>query len=542
VRGPSRAGVALVVLASMSLAAMGGCGAPPRKAATAPRARGSLTIALVGRPASIDPLKVSDASGLALDSLCYDGLVRVGPDMTAEPDLARSWRISPDHLTYTFHLDPRARWQDGRPVTSQDVAFSLHAYMSPGNAAPAAAELTDVAAVRTPNPRTVVVALRRPFAPFLLEGAALPVLPAHLLLAAGGGLSASAAALLSAHPVGSGPFRLAALSAQGARLEPNPGYFLGRPRLASLRVVFSPTAAAALGSLRRGEVDLAPVPGLDAPAVATWPGVHLRRTAALQFAAIVYNVKYGPLASPAVRRALYFAVDRGRIVQAALGGYGAVADGPIPPSSWAYDAALGHRAYDPARALAILSSLGWHETHGVLRDPQGRPLRLTILADAAVPSRSVTVGLAVRGLEAIGVQVAVRDEPFARYAEDFASGDFEAAFVERGLTPDPDVAAYFGSSAVNTSGQNAGFYADKAVDAALAAEREATGTAARRRAFAALQAALATDPPALFLYFPDDVYAVGPSFGGFTPDPAGIFWNSQDWRGQVHAHGTGKES
>ncbi len=519
--------VALALLATLSLAA--GCGSQPT---VKPRPLGSLTLALVGRPATIDPLRLADASGVALDSLIYDGLVRIGPNLEPRPDLASRWRISDHGRLYTFHLNPKARWQDGEALTSQDVAYSLRAYRNPANGSALAQELAVVKAVRTFGSRTVQVQLVRAYAPFLAQIGALPILPAHLLAAAGSGKALLGQPDLTSRPVGSGPFRMLHLSASGALLVRNPHYFLGAPRLAQLHVTFSPSATQALEALRQGKVDYAPVPDLDAQAVSTWPHIRVRHVVGLQFASLVWNVDLPPFSNPALRRALYFAVDREKIIETALGGYGSLSDGPVPPSSWAYDPKLGHRPYDPSRALSILASLGWHQVRGVLRGPKAEPLRLTILTTGGVPSRTMALGLLVRNLEAIGVQVTVRSEAFPRFLDDYIAGAFQAAFVERGLSADPDVTAYFGSPRINASGENAGVYRSAAVDQALVAERAAVDQSARRTAVWRMQQAMASDPPALFLYFPYAVVAISRHFGNFALDPSGQFWNAQDWRRQ----------
>jgi peptide/nickel transport system substrate-binding protein len=508
-------------------ASVGACGGHP--AATETHG-GSLRLALVGRPATVDPLRVSDASGVALDSLIYDGLVRVAPNLEPKPDLARSWKVSGDGQTYTFHLDPRARWQDGQRVTAADVAFSLAAYRAPADGSALEQLLTLVRRIVVHGPSTVAIELRRPYAPFLAQIASLPILPRHLLEQAGYGPRLLAQPALTTQAVGSGPFRLVRLTASGALLKANRRYFLGRPRLDELHISFQPSATAALLLVRHGKADYAPVPDLDAKAVSTWPGVRERHAVALQFASLVWNVDLPPFSSPALRRAMYFAIDRTQIISAALGGEGSLSDGPVPPSCWAYDPKLGHRPFDPAKALSLLRALGWRRVHGILRDAKGTPLRLTILTAGGVPARTVALGLVVRDLTAIGVLVTVRDESFARFLNDYIAGQFQAAFVERGITADPDVTAYFGSPRINGSGENAGNYQDGAVDSALVAQRAARVQSERSTAIRRMQQAMATDPPALFLYFPYDVVALSRHFEGFALDATGAFWNPQDWQ------------
>ena len=497
-----------------------------------PPAPRELTLALVGQPASLDPLQVSDASGFAIDSLVYDGLVRIAPDLRVYPDLARSWKISPGGQVYTFHLNPKARFQDGAKLTAADVVFSLAAYRDPRNGSALAQELAIVRSAEALSPSTVRIDLTRAYAPFLVQVASLPILPKHLLAAAGSGSRFLGQRDLSVLPVGSGPFRIVRISASSALLRRNPHYFLGRPKVQELRILFAASATVALNDLRHGRVDYAPVPALDVHAVSTWPHVRMQHAVALQFASIVWNTDVLPFANPVLRRALYFAVDRQKIVAAALGGNGVISDGPVPPSSWAYDKSLGNTPFDPSRALSILKSLGWRQVRGVLENAKGQPLRLTILATGGSASRTVALGLVVRDLTTLGVRVSVHREAFAQYLENFITGNFQAVFVERGLTADPDVTAYFGSPRINSSGQNAGIYRNPAVDQALVAERQTTNQSARRTAIRRMEQAMEVDPPALFLYFPYDVAALSSRFGQFAIDPVGTFWNPQNWQGE----------
>lgn len=508
-------------------ALLGGCGAPSHQAV--PRRGGTLRIALIGAPATIDPLQVKDASGTEVDELLYDGLVRVSPRLVPQADLARSWTVSPDGLTYTFQLNPKARWQDGQPVTPQDVAFSFAAYRNPLNGSAVQGMFADVRSVAAVGPHAVQVRLVRPDAPFLLEAATLPVLPAHLLARYAPGKALLSAPALGARAVGSGPFRLASSADGSYVLTANKDYFLGAPHLSSLTLTVERSPSAALLLLRRGKLDFAPVPPIDASAVATWPGVQLVRSFALAFAGIVWNVAQPPFSDPALRRALYFAVNRAQIVQAALYGDGAVANGPVPPASWAWDKSLSPRGYDPSKAVALLAAAGWHRSGAYLVNAQGAPLRLTILAPSGAQDRTVAIGLLARDLTAIGIDLHVAYEPFAQYAQNYVAGNFQAAFAVRGLSADPDLTPYFGSAAVNSTGMNPGGYQNPQVDAALRAERSAVTLQARALAFVQAQQAMQVDPPELFLYFPQTVDALSRRFQGFTANPATALYAPQRW-------------
>lgn len=522
-----RARVAAAALIALALA-LAGCGGakPPAK-----KPLGTLRIGLVGAPATINPLLVQDASGAEVDSLVYDGLVRVSPQLAPEPDLAQSWTVSPDGRQYTFRLNPRAIWQDGTPVTAADVVFSYAAYRDPRNGSPVAIDLREVQQVTAPSKHTVVFLLAHPFSPFLLDIAPLPILPVHVLGALQPGASLNDAPALTTKPVGSGPFRLSADRQGEYVLRRNASYFLGAPHLDSLDLLVEASAGDALSALRQGKLDFAPVPGPDVSAVATWHNVSLRSTTGLGYAALVWNTSDRSVQSPALRRALYYAIDRHAVIQAALGGRGLIANGPVPPHSWAYDPSLPQRPYDPATARAQLAALGdYVAKDGSLRESSGAPVRLAILANRGDPVRTAALQVIVDDLRGIGIAASVQYEDWHAYLQDLVTGNFQVALVERGMTPDPDIAPFFGSAAVNTSGRNVGDYHNTAVDRALVAERSATSQAKRAQALHLALEAMAADPPALFLYFPDYVDALSRAFGNYEPSPLGNFYAPENWR------------
>lgn len=515
-------------LASGLLASVvGGCSSAPPHAAA--QRGGTLRLALPGTPASIDPLQVQDASGTAVDELIYDGLVRVSPGLRPVPDLARSWHVSSDGRTYTFHLDPRAHWPDGQRVSPKDVAFSFSAYRNPADKSPASALLAEVTSVVSVGKDAVRVTLQRPYAPFLLQAAALPILPSHLLAHYRPGQQLLSAPALGTRAVGSGPFELQSQTGGQYVLTANRRYFGGAPHLSRVVLTAAASPNAALMLLRQGKLDFAETPPVDAHAVSTWPGVRIARVDQLAFAGIVWNVRLAPFSDVALRRALYFAVDRKQIVDGPFYGYAHIANGPLPPASWAYDSQLSARDYLPKTALSLLAAAGYAPRGGLLRDARGAALKLQILAPQGAPDRTAALGLVVRDLSAIGVEATVLYEPFTKYVQDYVAGNFQAAFAVRGLSADPDIAAYFGSEAVSTAGFNPGGYQDSAVDSALLRERSAVQQRERAAALRDAQAAMQVDPPELFLYFPQSAYAIARRFAGFTPDPAVLFYSPQNW-------------
>lgn len=513
----------------VSAVAVAGCGGGPRSRPAAPPSE-RLTLGLVGFPGSIDPLTADTPSAADIDSLVYDGLVRESPQQTALPDLASSWRVAPDGLHWTFRLR-KARWQDGTAVTAQDVAFSLRAYMNRANGSAAAGLLRDVAAVDTSGERTLRITLKRPDAAFLLNAGTLPVLPAHLLDGLKPGRELLSSPYLGSRIVGTGPFVLRAAHAGQYTFTANPRYFLGRPRLAGLSLRVYTTAAAALSDLQKGKIDYSPVPGPDAAAVRTWRGVRVVSVPLPDYLMVGWNLLDGEFSSPALRRALVYAVNRTAIVQNVLGGAGVVARGMLPTTSWAFDRGLRTVPYDPSQARTLLEAAGYRASAGpYLVGPSGKPLVFTILVNTESSARLATARMVAADLRAVGVDASVRPEAFAQYANDLVTGNFSAAILERGIGPDPDQSAYY-LSAQRAAAPTANFtaYGDHTVDTAILAELTATDQSTRFSAFQTAQQAMALDPPGIFLYYPLAVSALSSRFGGFTPNGQASLFASYLW-------------
>ena len=170
----------------------------------------------IGRPSSINPLTARTQADRDLVALVFSGLVALGPDGTYRPDLAEGWTVDSTGSTWTFTLRPDATWQDGVPVTSDDVIFTVNILKSPGYTGPLAASWRGVNATAI-DERTVQFDLATPIGGFL-QAATVGLLPAHLLSEAP--IETLADDPFSLQPVGSGPFVLTSWNAKSATLVP----------------------------------------------------------------------------------------------------------------------------------------------------------------------------------------------------------------------------------------------------------------------------------------------------------------------------------
>src|SRR5262245_22998534 len=150
--------------------------------AQTPKSGGTAIMVLGTDPLSLSPSTTNSVPDVAVGCLIYDALVRFKEGFEIVPGLAKSWTISPDGRTYGFELQP-ANWHDGKPVTSEDVKFTLEEVSSKyGPRFNTAGKFIEQ--IETPSPSQVVIKLKQPFGPFLFSLACeqnAAILPAHIL-------------------------------------------------------------------------------------------------------------------------------------------------------------------------------------------------------------------------------------------------------------------------------------------------------------------------------------------------------------------------
>ena len=299
------------------------------------------------------------------------------------------------------------RWHDGHATTARDAAFTIDAARDPATGYWRAADLAAVDSVQALDDTTarVVFTTAQPAFPLVL--CELPILPAHLLQTVPRREMRRAAYNLA--PVGNGPFRFVERRAGERwtfrRNDAFPASLGGPPRLAGLVVTVVDEPTTKFAGLTSGDLDVAGIAPSMASLASRDPSLRVLDYPSLFTTGLVFNVHKPPFDDARIRRAISLSIDRERIVQAALAGYGRAAAGPVPPES---PLAFGARPVrDTARADSLLDAAGLAAGRpAVFDNALGKPFTIEL----------VTVGSGDNALEQLvqadlasrGVRVEIR--------------------------------------------------------------------------------------------------------------------------------------
>jgi peptide/nickel transport system substrate-binding protein len=464
----------------------------------------------------------------------FDNLADIGPalntigDAGFTPRLADGWRWSPDSLSVAFHINPKARWHDGAPVTAEDVRYTFQLVKDTSLASPLSSNLDNVDSVGVPDSLTAVVWFhQRAPDEFFKAASPVAILPSHLLR------QTPAASLhesgFARSPVGSGRFRFAGWD-HGSRivLRADSANYRGRP-LAD-RVIWLISADYPAASLRflNGDADFLDVVKPDLVAQAKAKGKQLLlSTGSLDYGYVAFNLRNSNNsgASPLLgdrdaRRALVMAVDRESVVHNVFDTLGLVAHGPatrILPTS---DTTIGI-PYDPERAARMLDSLGWKRGADGMRARGTIPLSFSLMVPASSSIRkSIAVVLQEQWRKA-GVKVNIDQLELNTFGARMDDRKFEALLNAWHIDPTPSsVREEWASSEIRKGGYNATSYRSPAFDAVIdSAVREMNPTKSvelYRRAYRILT----EDAPAMWVYELRSVQGASPRIqtAGIRPD------------------------
>jgi peptide/nickel transport system substrate-binding protein len=483
----------------------------PAAAAATPTAR-ALLFPLISNPTPNPVTLPGGLSSILLNKNLFSQLVRPDPQTDQPvPDLAKSWTISKDGLTYTFLLRD-ALFHDGRPVTAGDVKFTLDAIMDKTVHGTFRANLGPLKETKALNDHTVQITMSEPYGPLLtMLQYNIMVLPEHALK----GQDIRKPTAFVEHPIGSGPYMWKEF-VQGDHLTLTKfdKFWAGAPKIPEVVYEIIPDVNTQIAKLKAGELDFVMVEPSQIASIAA-AGVQMSYANQTNYYYLGTNTQHPLFKDPRVRRAMAMALEKEQIVKTVLQGHGRLIASPVsPPMRWAFDTALTPLPYDLRQAKSLLTEAGAKMENGVLT-LDGRPYRFKILVDIGNPTRKQLGLIAQQQWGALGMQPQMDFQEFNNWYDMIGNLKYETA-VEWWITPaDPNaLRGGYDSRHDGTDAQHPNF-ADPVTDGLFDQGVRLSTPEERRPVYDKLQARLKEMQPDIFLNFPNEVRAFSGRVHGF---------------------------
>lgn len=389
-----------------------------------PRRRGEVVISYGGgTPRHFNPAVQSGTSTMMVGAQIFASPLRYDEKWNPQPYLAKSWKVADNGRSVTLKLVEGATFHDGRPITSEDVAFSI---MAVKKHHPFKPMFAPVEWVDTPDPHTAIIRLSRPHPAILLamSPALLPILPRHVY-GDGQDLKIHPANLA---PIGSGPFKLAKyVPGKTIVLERNEHYFIpGCPYLDKIVIRLGKDPKVQMVEMERQEAHLIPaftdLPGLDRLSESRHLVITPKGYEGIgPINWLAFNLLRKPLDDRRVRQAIAYAVDPKFIIEHLHRGRSRRALGPIVPDSPFYSPDIPVYSVNPKRANRLLDEAGYP------KKPDGTRFSLSLDYIPVLPSQQRDVALYLkRQLAQIGIDVRVRrSKSFPEWTQRVGNWDFD---------------------------------------------------------------------------------------------------------------------
>ena len=495
--------------------------------AIVPAHGGTLSEGLIGSPRFINPLlELSDADR-DLTYLIYSGLMRATAEGDLIPDLAESYTISPDGLTYTFKIKADAYFQDGSKVTTDDIEYTVKLAQDVNLRSPKRNNWLGVE-VQKINAVEIAFKLKQPYSPFL-ENTTIGILPKHIWNNATPDEFPFSS--YNIEPIGSGPYKIASLTRNSSgiptyyELKSFNNYTLGEPYISTLKFNFYPNEKALSEAYLAGGIDsTGAFTAQNLDILKDKNGAVTQRISLPRVFGVFFNQNQAKVfLNKEVRQALNLTVDKDRIITEALNGYGEKISGPLPeqilPSvqsaSTTYD-----RGQAIKQAQTILTKAGWQYNdldkvwEKKISKKETQKLTFSI-STANTDDLKKVASILKEDWTLLGAQVDIQTfDPSDLNQSVIGQRKYDALLfgeiIGRGL----DLFAFWHSSQRNT-GYNVAMYTNSKADKLLEEARQISDKNERLKKYSLFETEIKNDIPAIFIYSPEFIYVLANKVQGF---------------------------
>lgn len=458
----------------------------------------------------------------------FSPLVDLDKEGKPDPILAESWDTSKDQLTYTFHIRDNAKFSDGTPVTADDVAFTLTLLHDPayngyqdislaaikGGKAYKEGKAKSIEGIKVKDEKTIEITTEK------VNAKALYLLGGQVLSKKYYGKEYKFGKLdylkdLYSKPLGAGPYVFSKyVPGQEIRYTANENYYAGKPKTKNLiyKIIDKATS---LQQFETGELDYAGFPADDdtVEQLKSLKFANIKVEPVNDFGLIYVNNTRPQFKDKEVRQALIYGLDRQKIVDVRLKGFGQVADIPVSPVSWAYDnKGVKQYKFNAEKAKKLLDQAGWKTGKDGIREKDGKKLTIRYLtADA----EDAVIPIAKENYADIGIKFEPDVTDFNALVAKLGKKDYDFATVNTSQILDPSDTVE--ELATNNPNNYAG-YSNKKIDKLIQDGLSTLDETKRKEIYHELYKEFTQDPPYILVQYRQSARAISGQIEGLAPD------------------------
>lgn len=498
---------------------------------------GSLTEGIIGLPRSINPVLAFSDADRDLSTLIYSGLMKYDHGILVN-DLIKKYSVSDDGLVYTFILKNDLYFHDGEPLTTDDIEFTIQKIQDNTLKSPKRADWANVT-IKKISSSEIQFILKQPYSPFLAN-TTIGILPKHIWK------NVDADQFIfsqyNIEPIGSGPYKLKTIKRdtggipQSYDLVSFNRYYDGEAYISSFTIFFYPNEKDLIEAFNNGIVEnIAGISPSEVAGIASTTNAKILDTPLPRIFGIFFNQNNAPvLANKEVRQALNMSIDKNKIVEKVLLGYGVSIDSPIPIGI------IGNASSTPSnkdKAKELLAKSGWLiNKDGILekKDKKSSQVLEFSITTADSPDLKKTAEIIKSDWESIGAKITIKVFEYGDLSQNIIkTRKYDSLLFGEFIGKDLDLYAFWHSSQRNSPGLNVSMYVNSKADKLLEDARAVSDENVKKDIYESFNKIIQDEVPVVFLYSPEYMYIIPKKVQGFQfgpiSTPGDRFYNLNRW-------------
>lgn len=476
---------------------------------------GTLVEGVVGSPRFINPLLATSDTDKDLTSLIYSGLMKVGTNGELLPDLAESYTISDDSLTYDFILKDNIYFHDGTKVTADDIAFTIERAQDGSLLSPRKANWDGVR-VEKISETEISFSLKQPYSPFI-QNTTLGILPKHIWSKTT--IEEFPFSQFNTKPIGSGEYKISSITYASSglpseyHLESFSKYALDRPYITTLIIKSYQNESAIIDAHKNGDIE-----SLHSISPKQLENLGVKSEDVIlsplpRIFGVFFNQNIAPiLVYKEVRQALSLATDRQAIIDSVIGGYGQPIDSPMPKDTIAQKSEASPNPNRVEEAKAILVKAGWKQNSNGIFQKTEKKSTVTLsfsISTGDAPELKDAATLLAQQWKSMGADVSVKIFEIGDLNQNIIRPrKYDALLFGEIVGKDLDLYPFWHSSQRNPPGLNIALYTNIKADKILENIRKTTIQSQQKTLLDNFNKEIRNDVPAVFTYSPYFIYIV----------------------------------